>query len=719
MLLTVPAPQGQSIVGLFLQNNFKAPRRARTLNEETDMASKSLILLLALSAQSALARMPASAPCGDVLAPQIKVRNRSDREALQQKIRNEFEAILTSILPKLSPTQRDSVVMSIVDRLQRQLVQSHRMGFFKHDHRNISWEADTVEIAAYPDQVSTKGNYANGNFKTLKAAINKIQGDLGQLTRSKFDLAIHVLPFFKSPLADGGYDVADYFSVRKELGGMKAFSEFSKSERDNGRVGKKIVQDLILNHTSDHSPEFQKALEGDLKALNMFVTSFSEPILEKHYTKDGSLYARYLIKHPTGVYLRRDLRVIFPDSKKTHWRHETLPDGRPVWFFHFFLEKQPDWNWENPDVLLKHIDIVNFWINRGVDTFRLDAIPFLDKRSEGHPRTLKIVELLQNYINLVAPHVHLRNEANLPAKKIVDFIGDTIHEVHPITSEYRTRSQRAASSYFFPLIPNAFASYFAQNKKYIEEALHDLAEFPDPASLTYPTRTHDEVTLEMPTEEVRQVVRQHTLIEKARGQRFRGDNDFEALGVSGSTAEFFDFSPQRILSYYAFYLSLPGQPSLQLRDIFAMGNSNELAVKKAAETGSYDSRFINRGNIPFEVAIEGKMNAVQQKVYSGILRLIAARMNAGDVMRRGSLFVVDNPNPQVTTFLRVYNGRRVLVVKNLSENSTSVSLSKGELKITGDSFNDILTQNQVVSSGPALDLKLEPDQTLWLDFSAQ
>lgn len=289
-------------------------------------------------------------------------------------------------------------------------------------------------------------------------------GDLGGLI-SKLDYlqwlgvdALWIPPIFASPLRDGGYDVADYRAILPEFGTLDEFRELvTKAHERNMRV----VIDLPLNHTSDAHEWFQQ--------------SRSDP--------DGPYGDFYVWSDSDDKY--PDIRIIFTDYEDSNWAFDPT---RRQFYFHRFFSHQPDLNYDNPAVHDAVFEIIRFWMDLGVDGFRLDAIPYLYESDggtgEGEPPTHEFIKKVRRMMDLEYPGRVMIAEANQWPKEVVGFMG---------TNE----EPECHMAFDFPVMPRIFYSLRSQSAAELTRVLSETTEVPDGAGWGVFLRNHDELTLEM------------------------------------------------------------------------------------------------------------------------------------------------------------------------------------------------------------------------------
>src|SRR5690606_16676839 len=291
-----------------------------------------------------------------------------------------------------------------------------------------------------------------GDFRGLTARLDYIQ-ELGVNT-------IWLLPFYPSPMRDDGYDVADYHNVHPDYGTRQDFRGFV---REAHRRGLRVITELIVNHTSDQHPWFQaarRAPKGSSKR-NFYV-----------WTDDPNKYA--------------GTRIIFTDTETSNWAWDEVAQQH---YWHRFFSHQPDLNFDNPNVLKAVIRTMRFWLDAGVDGFRLDAIPYLCERegtnNENLPETHAIIKQLRAALDAYAPGKVLLAEANQWPEDVQEYFGN---------------SDECHMAYHFPLMPRIYTATAQEDRYPITDILRQTPDIPDDCQRALFLRNHDELTLEMVTD---------------------------------------------------------------------------------------------------------------------------------------------------------------------------------------------------------------------------
>lgn len=586
--------------------------------------------------------------------------------------------------------------------------------------RSSDWYKDEVIYMFYADQFGVANSIRPNTFKEDIKMLDYLK-NLGVTT-------IYILPFADSPMGDAGFDVRDPRNVRSDLGGMAEFKEFLKAAQDKGF---KIKADLVLNHFSDQHPWFQQALKGDLSKLNYFVVRDTLPEYNKY--KDEKLGYVVEYKEDNGKISKR--RLIFPENTDNHYRKVTI-NNKDYYVYHTFYPFQPDINWKNPEVLYYNLETIAFWSNLGIDIFRMDAIPYLIKdagtNAENQPDTHRIITILSDFIQAIAPRSVIQAEACQHPNKILPYFGTERKVKDEINSEVKelVRTDEVQIAYHFPYMPAIWASLVAADNSYFWKAYKQTPQIPNSASWAIFLRVHDELTLEMVDPETRALLYEDLA---PKGATFR-----KGFGVSGRLANFLDNNPDRIGMAFSILLSLPGVPVIYYGDEIGIQNNfanakrsarlrenkqqNQKNVKNNAKLLSYfDSRDINRGPITksvFDDAVS-KKGTYNNKVYERVKKLIKVRKQY-PVMSRGTFVQVKTESPEVFAYERENDTDRIIVINNLSKrrtNATVIFIDDDFGKKEKDIYlKDLLTDKMIRAKvqNKKLTVRLNPYDAMWL-----
>ncbi|WP_457252397.1 maltose alpha-D-glucosyltransferase [Pedococcus sp. P5_B7] len=448
-------------------------------------------------------------------------------------------------------------------------------------------------------------------------------------------------PFYASPLRDGGYDIADYTAVLPEFGTLPDFQELVSQAHARGI---RVITDFVMNHTSDAHPWFQ--------------ASRSDP--------EGPFGDFYVWSDTDEPY--SDARIIFIDTEVSNWTFDPI---RRQFFWHRFFSHQPDLNFENPAVHEAMFDVVRFWMDMGIDGFRLDAVPYLYEEEghncENHPKTHQFLAKLRKMVDTEYPGRILLAEANQPPADVVDYFG----------TEEEPECQMC---FHFPVMPML---YYSLREEKAAPIVDVMADTPDkPAGTQWGTflRNHDELTLEMVTPEQRTAMYGWY----APDPRMRAN-----VGIRRRLSPLLDNSRAEIELIHALLLSLPGSPCLYYGDEIGMGDNIWLNDRDAVRTPMQWTPDRNSG---FSSADPGKLYlpVVSSLVYhynnvnveaqmassSSLLHWVRAMLEIRKrhpVFGLGDFEVCPSDNEAVLSFLRVTwdhdgnsNSEAVLCVNNLA-----------------------------------------------------
>jgi len=478
-----------------------------------------------------------------------------------------------------------------------------------------------------------------GDFKGLTKRLDYLQ-DIG-IT------AIWLLPFYPSPLRDDGYDIADYTGVNESYGSMRDVRRFV---REAHKRGLRVITELVLNHTSDQHRWFQRARQ-------------SPP---------GSVYRDFYVWSDTpdkydGV------RIIFQDYETSNWTWDPVAKA---YYWHRFYSHQPDLNFENPKVREELVKVMDFWFDAGVDGMRLDAVPYLFEREgtscENLPETHEYLKSLRAHVESKYPDRMFLAEANQWPEDAVHYFGDG-DECH--------------MSFHFPLMPRLFMSLRMENRYPIIDILDQTPEIPKDCQWALFLRNHDELTLEMVTDEERDYM--YRVYANDPNARIN-------LGIRRRLAPLLGNDRRKIELLNALLFSLPGTPVIYYGDEIGMGDNIYLGDRDSVRTPMQWSPDRNAGFsrtnpqklfLPTIIDPEYHFEAVnveaQQNNPSSLLwwmkRLIALRKRY-TVFGTGDIRFLHPENPKVVAFVRSNHEDTILIIANLSRFSQAVELDLSEYR---------------------------------------
>ncbi len=449
-----------------------------------------------------------------------------------------------------------------------------------------------------------------------------------------------LLPMYASPLRDGGYDIADYYAILPEYGTLSDFKEFLTAAHARGM---RVITDLVVNHTSDQHPWFQEACRApDSPKRDWYVWSD---------TPD-----RY-----------KDARVIFTDTERSNW---TWHEQAQAFYWHRFFSHQPDLNYDNPEVERALLAVVDYWLELGIDGFRVDAVPYLYEREgtncENLPETHACLKRIRAHVAARFPHALLLAEANQWPEDVVAYFG---------------AGDEFQMGYHFPIMPRLYMALRQADRHPIVEILERTPAIPDTCQWGMFLRNHDELTLEMVTDEERD----YLYNEYAQDRRMRLN-----VGIRRRLAPLLDNSRLMIKLLHGLLFSLPGSPFLYYGDEIGMGDNIFLDDRDGVRTPMQWSSDRNAGfsqadaeQLYFPLInnpVYGyqAVNVEAQRRYPTSLlhwmRTMIHLRKQHHVFGRGTLEFVKPENRKIFAFLRKYEGETVLCVFNLSQFPQPVEL---------------------------------------------
>ena len=582
--------------------------------------------------------------------------------------------------------------------------------------RKSTWYKNEIIYMFYVDQFGVISDEKKNTFKDTALMLDYLE-DLGVTT-------LYMLPFADSPMKDAGFDVKDPQNIRRDLGGMVEFSEFIKAAKKRGF---KIKSDLVLNHFSDDHEWFKKLQEGDESYLDYFIYRTTMPEYKRYQDEKLGTIIEY--DEGNGVVSKR--RLIFPENCKTNYREVTV-NNKKYYLYHTFYPFQLDINWQNPKVLYYVLETISYWANLGIDIFRMDAIPYLSKdigtNAENQPKTHAIIRLLSAYIQMTAPSSVIQVEACQSPKDILHYFGKDREVEIKIDEDTKTlkRTSEAQIAYHFPYMPAIWASLITGDKKYFIDAYKNTPSIPKTATWGMFLRVHDELTLEMVSPEVRELVFEN-LVNK--GASFR-----KGFGVAGRMANFLDKNPNRIEQAFSILLSLPGIPIIYYGDEVGAANNFEHAKKSALLRAKdklnllsvFDSRDINRGNVAQKLFYGSTKGYYEfnSKVYKKVQNLITLRKML-PVMSDGDFEILKTKNKGNFSYIRKNKDQQILVINNLANEKIVAEITlpadivfknKGKITTLRNLVNDDDIKVDISLQNRTMHLRVAPYQTIWLEL---
>jgi len=490
--------------------------------------------------------------------------------------------------------------------------------------------------------------------------------------------AIWLMPFFPSPLRDDGYDISDYTSVHPSYGNLEDVKKFLTAAHERQI---RVIVEMVLNHTSDQHPWFQ----------------------ESRSSQDNPRRDWYVWSETDNRY--KGTRIIFLDAEMSNWAWDPISKS---YYWHRFFSHQPDLNYDNPTVREQMWNVMRFWLDLGVDGFRLDAVPYLVEREgtscENLPETHDIIKDLRKKLDRDYPGRLLLAEANQWPADLRPYFGDG-DEFH--------------MAFHFPLMPRMFMALKLEDRKPITEILQQTPEIPASCQWALFLRNHDELTLEMVTDIERDYMYDSYALDKA--MRIN-------LGIRRRLAPLLDNDRRRIELMNGMLMSLPGTPIIYYGDEIGMGDNVKLGDRNGVRTPMQWSGGWNGGfsaadpeslYVPLLLnPVYGfqAVNVLSQKrsehsLLSWMQRIIQVRRST-PVFGTGSIDFLYPANYRVLAYVRELRNETILVVNNLSSSAQAVELdlSKYKGRIPIEMFGKNLFPR--IGSSPYL-LTLGPYQFFW------
>ena len=537
-------------------------------------------------------------------------------------------------------------------------------------NRDALWYKDAIIYQVHVRTFHDSNGDGIGDFRGLEEKLDYLQ-ELGVN-------AIWLMPFFPSPLRDDGYDIADYNAVHSSYGTLEDFQKFLGSAHDRGI---RVIIELVSNHTSDQHPWFQESRSSrDNPRRDWYVWSDTD----------------------TGY---RGARIIFLDTEKSNWAWDPISKS---FYWHRFFSHQPDLNYDNPAVREQMWNVMKYWLEMGVDAFRLDAIPYLVEREgtncENLPETHEVLKELRRQLDENFPGRMLLAEANQWPADLRPYFGEG-DEFH--------------MAFHFPLMPRMFMGLKLEDRKPITEILQQTPEIPPSCQWSLFLRNHDELTLEMVTD----MERDYMYDSYAESKTMRIN-----LGIRRRLAPLLANDRRRIELMNGMLMSLPGTPIIYYGDEIGMGDNITLGDRNGVRTPMQWNGETNGG---FSMAAPERLYAplIQDPVYGypavNVLRQEASEHSLLNWMKsiikvrsstavfgRGSIEFLHPANHRILAYVRRLGDEMVLVVNNLSSTAQAVELDMRRYK--GNILIEMFGKNMFprVNDLPYL-LTMGPYQFYW------
>lgn len=493
-----------------------------------------------------------------------------------------------------------------------------------------------------------------GDFPGLIQKLDYLE-DLGINT-------IWLLPFFPSPLKDDGYDVSDYYDIHPDYGTLADFKLLLKEAH---RRGIRVIAELILNHTSDQHPWFKKAKKA----------------------KAGTRYRDYYVwtDNPEKY---KDARVIFSADESTNWTYDS---EAKAYYWHRYYRHQPELNYENAEVQLEMIKVADFWLKLGVDGFRLPSIAFLFEEEgttcENLPQTHAFLKRLRSHIDRFYKDRVLIAEANLWPEDAATYFGE---------------GEECHMNFHYPLMPRLFLALRTEDSYPIVDIMEQTPATPPNSQWALFLRNHDEMDLEMVTEEEKDYL----------FKAYANDpNTKFNIGIRRRLAPLLNNDRRKIELLYTILFSLPGTPVLYYGDEIGMGDNVYLGDRFGVRTPMQWSMNVNAG---FSTAnpqrlflpvitdpiyrYESVNIATQEENPSSMLwwlkQVISMRKRL-NIFGKGEIKFIETTNAKILAFVRTFEKQRIIVVANLSQFSQAAELNLSDCKDCD--ITEVFSQNRFMS----------------------
>jgi maltose alpha-D-glucosyltransferase / alpha-amylase len=499
------------------------------------------------------------------------------------------------------------------------------------------WYKDAVVYQLHIKAFRDSNADGLGDFRGLIEKLDYIQ----QLGAN----CIWLLPFYPSPLKDDGYDIASYESINPTYGSIEDFKDFMKAAHERGI---RVITELVINHTSDQHPWFQRARRApkDSPERNWYV-----------WSDDPNRYA--------------GTRIIFTDTETSNWTWDPVAQQ---FFWHRFFGHQPDLNFDNPDVVEAVKNVMRFWLRLGVDGLRLDAIPYLIERDgtncENLPETHLVLKDLRRTLDQEFPGRVFLAEANQWPTDVRAYFGE---------------SDECHMAFHFPVMPRMYMGLRKEDRTPIVDIMRQTPEIPADCQWAIFLRNHDELTLEMVTDDERDYMYR----EYARDPRMRVN-----VGIRRRLAPLMENGRRQMEIMNALLMSLPGTPIIYYGDEIGMGDNVYLGDRNGVRTPMQWSIDRNAGFSEAEMAAlyspviadppysyHSVNVAAQERTPTSLLlwmrRLVKVRKRY-QAFGRGTFQALDPNNRRVLVFLRRYRDEVILCVNNLSRFAQFVELDLRE-----------------------------------------
>ncbi|MCD4812546.1 maltose alpha-D-glucosyltransferase [bacterium] len=501
------------------------------------------------------------------------------------------------------------------------------------------WYKDAILYELHVKAFCDSNGDGIGDFKGLVEKLDYLQ-ELGIN-------CIWLLPFYESPLKDDGYDISDYRSILPEYGTMKDFKRFV---REAHKRDIRVLLELVINHTSDQHVWFQEARLSKKSKKRDFYVWNDEPL--KKY---------------------KDARIIFMDSENSNWAWDA---HSKQYYWHRFFSHQPDLNYDNPIVCRTMLNILSFWLNTGVDGFRLDAVPYLFERDgtncENLPETHEYLKSLRQHLDRKYKNKVLLAEANQWPEDVRPYFGE---------------GDECNMAFHFPLMPRIFMALRKEDSQPIVEIMGKTPAIPENCQWAIFLRNHDELTLEMVTDDERD----YMYTEYAKHPKAKLN-----LGIRHRLAPLMNKGRRQIELLHSILFTMPGSPIIYYGDELGMGDNVYLGDRNGVRT---PMQWTGDRNAGFSKADTAQLYAppivdpvygyqainveAQQRTPTSLLnwmKIFISTRKRHKAFGRGSLEFLKLNNNKVLAYFREYQDEVLLILNNLSRYSQPAEMDLSKYK---------------------------------------
>lgn len=523
-------------------------------------------------------------------------------------------------------------------------------------HTDPLWFKDALIYELSVRAFYDSNNDGIGDFQGLVQKLDYLE-DLGVNT-------LWLLPFYPSPLKDDGYDVTDHCDVHPDYGSLADFKTFLKEAHSKGI---RTIIDLALNHTSDQHPWFKRSRKA----------------------KPGTRFREYYVWSDTAEKYK-EARVIIQNEESGNWTWD--PEAK-AYYWHRFYRHQPELNYENPEVQMEIIKIIDFWFKIGVDGFRLSSVPFLFEEEgtncENLPQTHAFLKKVRSHIDKHYENRILIAEANLWPEDAAAYFGD---------------GKECHMNFNYPLMPRLFLGLRTEDSYPIIDIIEQTPETPSHSQWALFLRNHDELGLEMVTEEEKDYL--------LKAYASDANTKFN-IGIRRRLAPMLNNDRRKIELLYTILFSLPGTPVIYYGDEIGMGDNIYLGDRYGVRTPMQWSMNLNAGfsganpqklYLPVITDPVYRFESVNVATQDGNpsslmywMRNIIAMRKRLQVFGRGTMRFINSNNNKVLCFLRSDEKQKIIVVANLSQFSQATTLDLSEFRDCD--VTEVFSQNRFINVG--------------------